>query len=59
MYMYMYFYEKYLLAEHHHELENLQLAHADAINELEKTRKLLQLQHDINKDYKKDVPYMF
>jgi len=26
--------------------------HADTINELEKTRKLLQVQHTINKDYK-------
>ena len=44
-----------LLAEHHRELEDLRLAHADTINELEKTRKLLQLQHNINKDYKKEV----
>ena len=42
-------------AEHHRELEDLQLAHADTINELEKMRKLLQLQHNINKDYKKEV----
>ena len=41
--------------EHHRELQELRLAHADTINELEKTRKLLQLQHNINKDYKKEV----
>lgn len=41
--------------EHHRELQELRVAHADTINELEKTRKLLQLQHNINKDYKKEV----
>ena len=48
-----------LLVEHHRELEDLRLAHADTINELEKTRKLLQLQHNINKDYKKEVKFNY
>ena len=48
---------KYFLVEHHRELEDLRLAHADTINELEKTRKLLQLQYNINKDYKKEVKF--
>ena len=58
MYMYIYVIE-YLLIEHHRELEDLRLAHADTINELEKTRKLLQLQHNINKDYKKEVKFNY
>ena len=41
--------------EHHRELQDLRAAHADTINELEKTRRLLQLQHNINKDYKNEV----
>lgn len=38
-----------------HSLEEQRLAHADTISELEKTRKLLQIQHSINNDYKKEV----
>lgn len=41
--------------EHSREIEELRLAHTDTINELEKTRKLLQLQHSINADYKNEV----
>lgn len=37
------------------ELLDLRVWHADTANELEKTRKLLQMQHTINKDYKKEV----
>lgn len=33
--------------------------HADTINELEKTRKLLQMQHTINKDYKAEVNTLY
>lgn len=39
----------------HLEIQELRASHADTINELEKTRKLLQLQHTINKEYKKEV----
>ena len=41
--------------DYHHELQELRSSHADTISELEKTRKLLALQHTINKDYKKEV----
>ncbi len=37
------------------ELSELKVWHADTINELEKTRKLLQMQHVISKDYKAEV----
>ena len=37
------------------EVENLRVWHADTVNELDKTRKLLQMQHTINKDYKAEV----
>jgi protein fantom len=37
------------------ELQELKVFYADTINELEKTRKLLQMQHIINKDYKTEV----
>ena len=37
------------------EVQDLRMWHADTINELEKTRKLLQLQHNINKDYQSEV----
>ena len=37
------------------EVEDLRVWHADTVNELEKTRKLLQMQHTINKDYKAEV----
>ena len=59
--MYMYTVTVFCLpsAEHHRELEDLRLAHADTINELEKMRKLLQLQHNINKDYKKEVHVLY
>ena len=36
-------------------IQELQISHADTINELEKTRNMLVLQHKINKDYKTDV----
>lgn len=39
----------------HLEIQELRASHADTINELEKTRKLLQMQHTINKEYKKEV----
>lgn len=37
------------------EVQDLRVWHADTVNELEKTRKLLQMQHTINKDYKTEV----
>jgi len=37
------------------ENQQLQAAHADTINELEKTRSMLLIQHNINKDYQKEV----
>lgn len=36
-------------------MQELQAAHAETINELEKTRSMLLLQHNINKDYQKEV----
>ena len=33
----------------------LQASHADTINELEKTRNMLIIQHKINKDYQTEV----
>lgn len=42
------------LKRHHTEL---QASHADTINELEKTRNMLIIQHKINKDYKTEVLY--
>jgi len=39
----------------HKEIQQLQAAHADTINELEKTRSMLIIQHKINKDYQKEV----
>lgn len=38
------------------EIQELQASHADTINELEKTRSMLLIQHNINKDYQKEVP---
>ncbi len=40
---------------HEEELQEVRAWHADTVNELEKTRKLLQMQHTINKDYKAEV----
>ena len=40
---------------HEEELQEMRAWHADTVNELEKTRKLLQMQHTINKDYKAEV----
>ena len=40
------------------EVQELQAWHADTVNELDKTRKLLQIQHSINKDYKSEVRSM-
>ena len=37
------------------EIQELQASHADTINELEKTRSMLLIQHNINKDYQKEV----
>lgn len=37
------------------QMQELQAAHAETINELEKTRSMLLLQHNINKDYQKEV----
>ena len=39
----------------HRELQELRSAHADTISELDKTRRLLSLQHTINGSYKKEV----
>jgi len=36
-------------------VQELQASHADTINELEKTRSMLLIQHNINKDYQKEV----
>ena len=36
-------------------LKKLQAEHADTINELEKTRNMLIVQHKINKDYQTEV----
>ena len=36
-------------------MHELEAAHADTINELEKTRNMLILQHKINKDYQSEV----
>ncbi len=36
-------------------IQELQISHADTINELEKTRNMLVLQHKINKDYQTEV----
>lgn len=36
-------------------IQELQASHADTINELEKTRNMLVLQHKINKDYQMEV----
>nr|XP_058967650.1 protein fantom-like [Pocillopora verrucosa] len=37
------------------QVQELQAAHADTINELEKTRNMLIIQHKINKDYQTEV----
>jgi len=37
------------------ELQEVRAWHAETVNELEKTRKLLQMQHTINKNYKSEV----
>ncbi len=37
------------------EVSELRASLADTINELEKTRQLLQMQHTINKEYKSEV----
>lgn len=37
------------------EIQELQVAHADTISELEKTRKLLSLQHSVNKGCAQEV----
>ena len=42
-----------------YELQELQVAHAQTINELEKTRKLLALQTTITKDCKREVCNVF
>lgn len=44
-----------IAGEHEEELQEVRAWHADTVNELEKTRKLLQMQHTINKDYKSEV----
>ena len=36
-------------------MQELQAEHADTINELEKTRNMLIIQHKINKDYQNEV----
>jgi protein fantom len=36
-------------------VKQLQAEHADTINELEKTRNMLILQHKINRDYQAEV----
>jgi hypothetical protein len=36
-------------------IQELQISHADTINELEKTRNMLVLQHKINIDYQTEV----
>ncbi|XP_062465117.1 protein fantom [Pezoporus occidentalis] len=38
-----------------HSMRELQLAHAETVQELEKTRNMLILQHKINKDYQNEV----
>ena len=37
------------------DVQELRATLADTINELEKTRQLLQMQHTINKEYKSEV----
>ena len=37
------------------QVQELQASHADTINELEKTRNMLIIQHKINKDYQTEV----
>ena len=37
------------------QVAELQASHADTINELEKTRNMLIIQHKINKDYQSEV----
>ena len=37
------------------QVQELQAAHVDTINELEKTRNMLIIQHKINKDYQTEV----
>ena len=41
------------------ELQGLRSEHADTISELEKTRTLLGLQHNINRDYKREVSVLY
>ena len=38
-----------------YQMQELQAEHADTINELEKTRNMLIIQHKINKDYQNEV----
>ena len=41
------------------QVQELQAAHADTINELEKTRNMLIIQHKINKDYQTEVSWKY
>ena len=44
-----------ILLDSQKQIQELQISHADTINELEKTRSMLVLQHKINKDYQTEV----
>lgn len=44
-----------LLTDLRKAVQELQASHADTINELEKTRSMLLIQHNINQDYQKEV----
>ena len=50
------FYLQYcFLSDLQRHVTELQASHADTINELEKTRNMLIIQHKINKDYQTEV----
>lgn len=48
-------YFKYFFSDAQKRIQDMQISHADTINELEKTRNMLVLQHKINKDYQTEV----
>ena len=51
----MVLYFKYFFSDAQKRIQDMQISHADTINELEKTRNMLVLQHKINKDYQTEV----
>ena len=48
-----------LFSDYEKLVAELQAEHADTINELEKTRNMLIVQHKINKDYQMEVCFKF